>query len=483
MNKLIAIFLIVCLPVVSYAQQVPFYNHNLINPFIYNPAMAGYSDNANVYFVRNQRNMGYGTGAINNYLTADGKLFGEKSGFGISAIHQSAGIQQQLGASIAYSYGVNLGKDHTLRLGVSGGFLDNRIDINAIDVAQFDDPYIGGLRPNVASYDLSAGIVYGWKGLRIGVSVPQVIGNKVAYNKDDSRGYFRLARHFMGTVEYDFTLFDNEDLILTPQALVRYVPGAPVQYDFTTQLDYKKLGWLAVGYKSDYAVQFNLGFHILNRVHVGYSYEYIFNSFKSYYTGVNHEFLLGYTFNQKKKPETVTVTLPDPKVVQENEELRRQLAEKENELEQQENDLKEQLRKQLEAHNREKEQLEKELKEKEQKVVEVEKPVERPASPSSPEEKMQKVKGYNFVELDGQDSPDGLYVVIGVFSKKSNADNVLSKVSEEYNDAYLVINQKTGYYYVVLKYSTEKSVVFQTLAKYRSSTGEKVWILDYVKNN
>lgn len=474
MNKTyLVILFIVAFCTFSSAQQVPFYNHNIINPFVYNPAMAGYSGDMNAYVVRNQRYMGYGTGASSNLLTLEGDFIIPNSGFGMILNQNSIGIMQQVSAQLSYSYHLKINESHDLRLGLSGGYLDNRINTSEIDVSQLDDPFLVGLRPNVGSYDFNFGASYSFQNnTRIGFSVPQLIGNKVKYSKEDSRGYYSLARHFMLSAEHDFRFFADESIILKPQVLARYIPGAPFQYDITAHLDYKNIGWFSATYKSDYAVQFNLGFHIKENVHVGYSYEYVVGSFRNYYSGFNHEFLLGYTFKSGKSKE-IEVMIPDPEVVKENERLSKELDEKEREIEKKDSLFEE------EVERRVQEELRKRLAELEKEKKEVE--VDDEPITEEEEADLREATGYYFVETDGSDSPDGYYVVVGVYSTDENTKKNIERAKRIFPDAYIVINKANTYNYVVVEYSKRRKDAFDALYKYREETDKSVWILRYRK--
>ncbi|MEX1192698.1 MAG: PorP/SprF family type IX secretion system membrane protein [Brumimicrobium sp.] len=474
MNKaLLIVFMMFFCYVFSNAQQVPFYNHNMINPFVYNPAMAGYSGDMNAYVVRNQRYMGYGTGAINNMLSLEGKFFIPNSGIGLNIAHNAVGIQQQLSASLSYSYNLKIDESNFLRFGVSGGYLDNRINTSDIDVSQGDDPFLVGLRPNVASYDFNFGLMYTWnEDTRIGISIPQLVGNKVKYSKEDTRGYYSLARHFMGTVEHDFRFFEDDKIVFTPQALVRFVPGAPFQYDITAHINHNDYGWFSATYKSDYAAQFNIGLHVKERIHVGYSYEYVLSSFKNYYSGVNHEFLLGYTFKSDKVKE---VQVQDPKLLEENDRLSRKLKEKEREIEKKDSLFEEEVERRVE------EELRKRLAEELEKRKEEEPTVEEEPVTEEEEKEIREAIGYHFVETDGSDSPDGYYVVVGVYSTDKNTKKNLSRAKELFPDSYVVINQSNGYNYIVIEYDTRRKPAFNALYKFRETTDESVWILKYRK--
>lgn len=461
----------------SSAQQVPFYNHNIINPFVYNPAMAGYSGDMNAYIVRNQRYMGYGTGAISNMLTLEGDFVIPNSGFGMILNQSSIGIMQQISAKLSYSYNLKINESNNLRFGLSGGYLDNRINTSEIDVSQIEDPFLVGLRPNVGSFDFNFGLMYSFEdNTRIGFSVPQLVGNKVKYSKEDSRGYYSLARHFMLSAEHDFRFFADESIVFKPQVLARYIPGAPFQYDITAHLDYKDIGWFSATYKSDYAVQFNLGFHIKENIHVGYSYEYVVGSFKNYYSGFNHEFLLGYTFKSRKSKE-IEVMIPDPEVVEENERLTEELKEKEREIANKDSLFEEEVEVRVE------EELRKRLAEIEKDQEKQEEKQEVDNEPITEEEKgdLREATGYYFVETDGTDSPDGYYVVVGVYGTDKNTDKNIERAKNLFPDAYIVINKSNSYNYVVVEYSKRRKDAFDALYKYRDETDKSVWILRYRK--
>lgn len=450
MKKLFLFSLLVwmCSALELNAQQVPYYNFNMINPVVFNPSFAGASGDINAYVTRGQRYMGYGSGAIDNMLSLEGKFFIPNSGFGLTVGQKSIGIMSQLSASLSYAYHIKLGKEHKLSLGVSGGYLDNRIRKEEINVMQESDPFLMGIKDYRPTYDFNFGIAYKWKGLEIGLSVPQLIGNKVKFSKENTRGYYTLARHFMGTAGYTFQFPSAPKLALTPHALVRYIIGAPIQYDGSVKLDYENIGWFSATYKSDYAVQFNLGFHIFKNLHVGYSYEYIFGSFKNYYSGVNHEFLLGYTFKGGKEKEIirrVEVQVPDSSLISENDRLKKQ--------------LKEALARNKALKDSALENQQKELEDKNE---------------------FREAKNHHFIEKDNSESPAGYYVVIGVYAKDKNLTKNLRRAKALFPDSYYVVNTLNTYNYVTIYYSKDdKQKAIDALEKYKNEVGKDVWILSY----
>lgn len=481
MNRILGTYIFLFAFVFSFqAQQVPLYNHYMINPFVINPAEAGFSSNTNIYMVRNQRFGGFGGATINNYLTADGTIMKEKAGIGFQLAQQLHGIQQQISSSLSYSYGIQLFTNHRLRLGISAGLLDNRIDNAAINVLHTDDPYLMTMRSNVSSFDMSAGLLYKYKNLKVGVSIPQVLANKVSYDTIKARGYYRLSRHFMSMLQYDFKIGQN--IIVSPNALVRIAPGAPIQYDVTTQVAYGKKIWASATYKSDYAMQFNLGLKLFNQFTLGYSYELVTGSIKNYTSGIHHEILIGYTFKQgPRKPDvnasgiihdTIIETIILEDIEQTNRikdleaKLRKALAEKDSLLEgYMNNDIDTTT------------------------PIKVEVIDETPTNQSIEEEDdikdndlIRNSEFYNFIELDGSNSPDGFYVISGVYSSSQNAQKELDRIKTQDSNTFMVISTSNNYYYIVTVLTQDRKEALDKCRSYRKLVNKNTWIIDYRKN-
>lgn len=480
MNKLLLVCICLCWGSL-YGQQVPFYNHYLINPFVYNPASTGASDYVNASFVRNQRYSSFGSTAINNYLTVEGPIAKGNMGLGLIVAHQNQGIQQQLMSSLNYSYRLKINENQNLRFGVSAGVLDNRIDYNQINAQDINDPYLTGLRPTAPVFDMNVGLLYTLKDLRIGISVPQIVGGKVKYAREKGRGYYQLERHYMMSLEYDFHV--GQKLIIRPNAIARYLPNVPLQYDVTAMAMYDNKLWASATYKSDYAVQFNAGVRVLDLLRVGYSYELLIGSIKGYNTGMNHEIFLGLSFKGKREKEVEIVEkVVEVKVVDE-------LAVKQRDsIQQLKDELENQLKRLLEDRaEKDRIQKEKDSLANQARVVEpkvIPKPIDtvKPKVTKPAPEVIPVAKGYHFVNLDKSESPDGFYVITGVFSNRQNADLMLNKNLSEYPNSYLVINQTNNFYYVVILYSLDQELASKTFTDYKTKKRQKVWILNYIKN-
>lgn len=625
MSKLLVFYIALFSCGISWSQQVPLNNHALQNPFVYNPAFTGFSQDVELFLMRNQRFGSFSGPSVNNYLTVDGAIMNNKAGIGFQIAHQTQGLQQQISSSLSYAYGIQFKRSQTLRFGVSAGILDNRVDKDAINVLQYDDPYIMTMRQNVSTFDMSAGLLYQFKDLKVGLAVPQLLGNKVTFDKENSRGYYRLARHFMLSSEYTFHLKDKFNL--TPNLMARFVPGAPLQYDATLLADYKKMIWASATYKSQYALQFNAGVNLAKRFKLGYSYEYIIGDIKKYSSGIHHEIMLGFSFptgkekiihettvTERNNPVDTNITIinnitnntidsnllkklddiegllknalvridslenqllalqkENDRLIAENNQLKN--ASKDAELYAKIDDLEQKLkdaqakidhmeREKLLALNAKKDieqpkesndqtktidSLNVELSMAKKRIAELEAENDRLSKLKNPKdvtlakkaddlteklkdsegknkeltkenkklakenERLEKAKeklelaqkekgktdpvintqplveplpyttGSHFIELDSTDSPNGYYVVSGVYKNRKNAFSALTTISVDHPGVYVVINQLNTFHYVVIKYTTDYERARATLEQFKQTSERDVWILNYQK--
>lgn len=489
MNRLVLVsFLIVTN--FCFSQQIPFYNHHFVNPFIYNPGYTGYKENVSAYLVRNSRNSSFDGGVINNYLTVDGAIKDGKHGFGLSAAYQTQGIQQQLGAGLSYSYLLKINDNHSFRIGIQAGFLDNQLDASAINVEMTDDPFLQELSRNNLTYNGTFGLLYTWKTLRIGFSIPQIIGNKVKYGAEDSRGFYQLERHYMMNVSQPISLTRDKVWSLTPNVMLRYLPGLKLQYDVLLKAEHSKWAWLGVGYKSDYAIEMNAGIKVLNGFQIGYSYEYIIGSLNAYKSGVNHEIMLGYTFNNDKyKNRIAELEKQTEELNQSHNNLEQVISNSELQLIERNLMLEDSLARinllyQMVLNQNNNLLTEVESYRKTLNQLAAEDTLETsyiPEDDNIPEdEKIIRSAGYNFVDLQNLSALSGYYVINGVFSSRSNAINHLESTRSSGNpNAYLLLNKTNHFYYVIIFYSTNDREAIDARKEYSKTNSSKVWVLEY----
>ncbi len=233
----------------SNAQQMPVYNNYFLNPFYYNPARAGTDPDGgriNLGFQKQWDRIP--SGPISTYGSWDGRIKSSNMALGATIYHdRTTKSWQNTGGSLAYAYHIPFKKDktHFLSIGLQAG-------VNSFNLHDFTpNEFEPGLTGRSVNFDLSVGINYHWKGLNVGFSVPQVLGNKIKF-KNTNPSIDRsttVQRQYMFMASYDAKLGKKKDWTFSPFIMVNFVKKSlPVYLDITVMAAYKHLAWLAIGY-------------------------------------------------------------------------------------------------------------------------------------------------------------------------------------------------------------------------------------------
>ena len=299
---------------ILYSQQIPLYSQYYFNPFVYNPAMTGSGDKANAFLINRSQWTDIPGAPVTRALTLDGPIKAKKVGLGIGLFNDATGFIEKMGVYASYSYRVAFSDAHNLLFGLSLGALDSRIDFSKVVVRDTKDQFLLNQDQRKTTVDANFGLMYLWKSLEFGIAIPQIIGNSLEYTNlnNDSRTFYDLSRHYQASVKYTFDINAEKNISAYPLILMRYTPGAPIQYDINGVFNWQNIGWLAVSYRSDYAVGLNARLKIHKSISVGYAYDYIISSIGTY-AGTSHEFMLGYTFDVSgvKKSKDITGKQPE----------------------------------------------------------------------------------------------------------------------------------------------------------------------------
>ena len=300
MKKKLIIFCIISLMgcMGAIAQQIPLYSQYYINPFVYNPAYTGVSQYSSAYLIHRNQWQDFPGAPVTSAITYDAPLRKEKMGLGFIASSDVTGLVNRNELQASFSYKAKLSENNTLYFGLSAGVLDNRIDFSKLNVIS---PGEASIYNNPADRrtdpDAAFGMMYLFKKLEIGVSAQQLFNVNLPYiNAIDSRTYYSLVRHYIGSARYTFNI--NKELKVYPVVLVRTAANVPWETDMSLVTDWSRLGWFGVSYRSNLSLGFNAGIHYKG-ITVGYVYD-IPTSSISGFAGSSSEILLGYTFGKAK---------------------------------------------------------------------------------------------------------------------------------------------------------------------------------------
>jgi type IX secretion system PorP/SprF family membrane protein len=289
------LFLIVLLPLIAGAQQLPHYSQYMINDYVLNPAIGG----KNPYFLglsANRYQWGGITDAPRTYiLSVNGPLKYDHMGVGGQLFTDIVGPTRRTGFYLSYAYHAPLTEKLKLSFGLSAGILQFLVDGQKINLHDPGDLILTNSLQSTLRPDFSAGFMLYNERFWVGASCLQIQENKLKFFDYMSGTTSVLTRHFYGMLGYRQPLGD--DFILEPSALLKYVKPAPFQFDAGLRLIYKEKVWLGASYRNRDALVGYLGYVFRENLQLGYSYDFTTTNLGNYSTGT-HELTIGIRFNK-----------------------------------------------------------------------------------------------------------------------------------------------------------------------------------------
>jgi len=278
-----------------HAQQLPQYSQYLINSYVLNPAITGNKD----YFEAktNHRFQWIGiTDAPRTFiLSMHGPIKAKNMGVGGYLFTDVTGPTSRVGAYGSYAYHINLnGDDMKLSLGLFGGVLQYNVDGSKINLVDQNDPLVKVGIQSTLIPDAGAGAYWYGKQYYFGVSIPQLLQNKLQVG-DAGNEIGRLTSHIFVMGGYKFDISD--DFTIEPSLLMKYVAPTPAQFDFSAKVIYQKTFWIGGSFRTNDAMSVLIGYSFQEKLFFGYSFDFTTSDLKNYSSGT-HEVVLGIRFSK-----------------------------------------------------------------------------------------------------------------------------------------------------------------------------------------
>lgn len=300
------------------AQQVYQYTQYLQNPIVFNPAAAGVHDYTDINIAMRRQWEGFENAPQTYYASVNHRIGSKglpgynpslrisstpirsrvekrmnklRHGVGGFIGLDSYGAFQRLLFNGAYALHLPLGEEFYLSAGAGLG----------VSRLQFDQSQVVQRDPNDNTYnnfisngesgmfmDLHGGLWFYGKGLNIGYSVFQPLGDRVSFTEGLGNSDLRLHHFF--TAGYDIKLSDQFDV--TPSAMLKLFPPAPVSFDLSVIGKFRKMFWLGAMYRHTDAIGVIAGYSYRETIRISYSYDIGISGLRQYNSG-GHEIVLG----------------------------------------------------------------------------------------------------------------------------------------------------------------------------------------------
>jgi type IX secretion system PorP/SprF family membrane protein len=222
------------LPFAAKAQQQPHNTQFMYYKLGYNPAYAGSQESACVTCIYRQQWTGVEGAPSMAIATFNMPVANQRVGVGANLYRHTIGITTMHNLDGAYSYRVRLGNG-MLGMGLMASIRSLEQDFQKTTATQSrdEDAAIPGTTQDKFLFNFGAGMYFNNDKVYLGISAPRLLENNIDFA---SAGGFisREVQHIymMGGV----TIPLNENLKLKPQALIKYVPKAPIDMDANLSL-------------------------------------------------------------------------------------------------------------------------------------------------------------------------------------------------------------------------------------------------------
>ena len=156
------------------AQQTRQTNLYGFNKYSLNPAYAGYTGCTEVNFSHLNQWVKVEGAPVTNYLSGNTR-FDKAFGLGGEIMLDRLGMLQQFSTSLGASYGIKFGDGHHVRLGISAGYLQLRIDPTEAIYIDNNDVIVDGGMQSSGALNSQAGLLYAYRGLELSFSSQQLM--------------------------------------------------------------------------------------------------------------------------------------------------------------------------------------------------------------------------------------------------------------------------------------------------------------------
>lgn len=291
MRYLAMLLLFGCTPLI--AQQTAQYTQYVLNMFAINPAVAGSKDCIDVRLGYRQQWVGFPGAPVTGWATVSSVIKPKRRSFkanrhGIGAFVEAdnTGPMGYTSFQLAYAYHIQMKQNVFMSLGFFGGLRQEKLSLGDVYATDNTDPALANNGSVLVYPDVTPGIwIYG-KSTWAGLSIQQLLGNKV----EDIGLETRLTRHYVASAGHRFRVSKNFSVV--PSGLFKLSPGSPLAMDLNVMMEYRRKVGLGVSYRNQDAVAFMLKVPFLKFFTLGYSYDVTTSKLRV--GGANtHEIILG----------------------------------------------------------------------------------------------------------------------------------------------------------------------------------------------
>lgn len=329
-SRLIVTTLLVFSGITGISQQIPVYNHFVVNPYLFNPAEVATDNFMSLQFNHRQQWTGIEGAPVVSTLTFQLPFDYKGTRLGMTVRSFKRGLITTQDVLFTYSYRIFLTKQSTLHFGMSGGLTTNGINLAEIDDP--DDPILADYLNNNMQPAGNVGLLLkSGSGLNFGVSLPKMFQSSFNFNDNFQNttfspfdevmfmGYFKkrmgqqlVTKKVKGSLRR--VNLEGSYAPLQVYMIYRYSQIIDERIEAFVKVDLGQHMYIGGGYRLNYGMTGMLGFNIGN-FSLGYAYEPASQQVSGFVQGT-HELNVSLRFGKEKEtgrvePVIKTIEKPD----------------------------------------------------------------------------------------------------------------------------------------------------------------------------
>ena len=235
--RIILLFIIVIDVDNVFCQSLPMYSQYMYNMVSINPAVAGSRGVPSFTGILREQWSGLPGAPTTKSFTFDLPLNEKKMGFGVQMFEDKyVNYIKRTGINLSYNIKVQVSDNGVLSLGLKGGFYNDSKSLTDVNLGlgrSYDVAYASNINRIIPL--AGAGLIYMDDKFYAGFSIPDVVVfNKNIKTVSDNNLFQVNELHYFFTSGYSFDI--NEEIQIKPSFLVKSTKGAPIQFDFNTNI-------------------------------------------------------------------------------------------------------------------------------------------------------------------------------------------------------------------------------------------------------
>lgn len=301
MRKTVIIFLLLLISIcTSEAQRMPYFTHYYNNPYLYNPAYAGYDKHTVFYLTHRQQWYGVEGAPMSTQLSFHSPIGNANPLFiGADIVDDRLGALKHNAVKFSMAYMIPLSSEHEhyIKTAFSAGIGMHSYDLADMNIG--DDLILQAALSNQTFLDGRFGFKYHNRGFNLSVSLPHLFTPPPILLEGFSDVTFDKFSRMIFSTHYRFSFNEEGTTAFEPTVLYHYSTLEPSQLEALGIFYFNDSFWAGGGYQQQSGISGTAGFKVKN-LKFSYAYNTGGSEVSAYGMGT-HEIQLGLIIGKKKE--------------------------------------------------------------------------------------------------------------------------------------------------------------------------------------